>query len=149
MQSLSFYRQARIDGGVRTGVDWGDTSLLHFFEPGNDDEDPVLNWAIDLVFESRKLPLDPEEARQWLIAREKEVVAALLKVSEELKVGIDASAWPLHLPLLGLPRGIKGKVICIARRREDGRQISTHVRQLARSWKSVIGSLPAEMETAS
>lgn len=148
MPTLAFYRQARVDGGMRTGVDWGDTPLLHEFQPGNDQDDPAITWYVDVEFDGEDLPADPEAARNWLVRRGTAVAAALRHLADELLLGIDVGSWPLKRPISGLPRGVKGAVSCSASRRVDCRHIAQRLADLAEQWRGVIRRLPRMREAA-
>lgn len=142
MSKLVFFRQARIDGGVRTGVDLGEISLLHDFEPGTDDEDPSLIWYVDIEFSGDDLPAHPDAARQWLLERAPQVSAALEQLSGELIAGIDFGAWPVRRDVGNGFGGASAVISCSAVRRVDCREIADHLRAVASDWVAIISHLP-------
>lgn len=145
---LAFYRQARVDGGMRTGVDWDDTPLLHEFTPGSDDNDPALAWYVDVEFEGDTLPSGAEEVRRWLMRRGATVATSLRTVADELALGIDVATWPMKRSLGDLPRGVHATLSCSAMRRIECREIGQRLRELADDWRKIIRRLPPMREAA-
>ena len=79
MPKLTFYHQARFDGGRRTGISLDDDATsLHFFETGaaEEDYDPRLLWYVDLRCEGNAIPGEPQAARDWFLDNEAYFVAA-------------------------------------------------------------------------
>lgn len=124
---LVFFRQARIDGGVRTGVDLDETSLLHDFERGGDDDDPSLIWYIDIEFSGDDLPTRPDAARHWLLERAPQVSAALDQLADDLAAGIDFGSWPVRRTIANGFGGASATISCSAVRRIDCREIADHL----------------------
>lgn len=143
-----FYRQARADGGVRTGVDGDDTPLLHEFQRGTDELDPIILWYVDVEFEGDALPANAEEARRWLVRRASAIAKSLRAVAGELSAGIDVGSWPVKRSLPDLPQGVQAVVTCSAIRRIDCRQIAERLLELARHWRPIIRGLPPMREAA-
>jgi hypothetical protein len=148
MGKLAFYRQARIDGGMRTGVDYDDTPLLHEFAPGSDDNDPALVWYVDIEFEGDSLPSSADDVRRWLVRHARAVAESLRVVADELVAGIDVAVWPLKRSLGDLPRSVHATLSCSAMRRIDSREIGRRLRELADEWRQIIRGLPAMQEAA-
>lgn len=149
MSRLTFFQQARADGGMRTGVELDGALLLHRFDEGTADDDPGLTWFIDVSFEGQRLPHESEPAREFLLARESEIAAALTQLSGEISTtGIDAGAWPLHRRTSVPPDGVSMTLTCSAIRRLEGREIAGKLSDLARDWAPIIYALPAETELA-
>jgi hypothetical protein len=67
MAQLLFYRQKRVDGGVRTGLDLDREEIAEHFEEGELERDPALLWYVDLRCDGPGVPADGEAALQWLI----------------------------------------------------------------------------------
>ena len=67
MPNLTFYRQARIDGGIRTGIELDEDAVFEHFEEGGPELDPTLLWYVDLRCQGPGLPDEPRKAREWLI----------------------------------------------------------------------------------
>lgn len=149
MSKLTFFRQARSDGGIRTGVEIDDTLLLHRFQEGSREDDPSIAWFVDVRFEGPQLPHEAEDARAFLLARRDVVASGLLQLADELKTtGIDADAWPLTRPLSDPEERVSAALVCSAIRRLDGREIAARLSDVAREWTMIIGELQAEAEWA-
>jgi hypothetical protein len=148
MGTLAFFRQARVDRGMRTGVDWNETPLLHDFQEGGDEHDPAIIWYVDVEFVGDALPVDAEKARQWLVRRGTTVAAALRSLADDLSLGIDVGSWPVKRAVVGLPRGVTGAISCSAVRRIDCRHIAERLHELADHWRQIIRRLPPMREAA-
>ena len=68
-KGLRFYRQERVDGGLRTGIALGMTALFERFEIEGEEWDPSLAWSIELRCTGPSLPSVAGEVRSWLLAR--------------------------------------------------------------------------------
>src|ERR1043166_6269077 len=106
MNKLLFYRQQRVDGGIRTGVEWNGETLLQRFDQGQD-ADPALRWYVDLLFRGKALPTDHEEAQSWLGEQADWVRDCLEELCGEIEVGFDADVLPLKRAYSDTRRGIK------------------------------------------
>lgn len=141
MATLVFYRQKRRDGGIRTGLEIDERSALHRFFPGNGDSDPILEWFVDVRAEGRRLPKDPEAARQWLSEQSETVRQELLQLAEQLQGGIDLDSWPVRRVITHGPRGIRWTISCSAVRRLEARSIAEVLRDLANNWSRYLKQL--------
>ncbi|HEX3659611.1 MAG TPA: hypothetical protein VHV55_27735 [Pirellulales bacterium] len=137
---LIFYRQQRVDGGVRTGVDWHDYSLLQHFERGDDDDSSLL-WYVDLRFKGPRLPKDPEEVRDWLIEQQAWLAKSLSNAAKDLEVGVDADVLPYIRICKEAPPGIVLELAVSAQKRASALQIGKAVSQIGKQWARLIGSL--------
>lgn len=146
MAKLVFFRQARIDGGIRTGVDLDETSLLHDFERGTDEDDPSLIWYVDIEFSGDDLPTHPDAARQWLLQRAPQVAAALEQLADDLAAGIDFGSWPVRRNIANGFAGASATISCSAVRRVDCREIAARLRAIASDWPAIIRRLPVMQE---
>ena len=141
MKNLTFFRQKRIDGSVRTGVELGEQRMLESFEPGSPEEDPTLIWWIDVRCTKRTWPSEPEGVRAWLLKNAQTFQKALKDYAAEMGAGIDIN-WPVqHI----VPGGadIKMQISCSAMQRVAGREIPTELAELANHWQSIIAELPS------
>lgn len=146
MSKLVFYRQQRVDGGIRSGVDLDDDSLFELFEPGQEDDDPTLKWFVDVRWRGAKLPR-PEKAQDWLLRQESAIRPALTEAAEELRSGIDLSD-PVQRELLQRNSGSRARLVVHAARRVAAREIAKQVRYVANHWSALIGALqPCEAVT--
>jgi len=60
VSSVKFFRQKRFDGGIRMGVSVGQDLVLHHFVPGSDEDDPALEWYVDVELKAAGIPSEPE-----------------------------------------------------------------------------------------
>src|SRR5687768_336480 len=114
---ITLYRQARADGGVRTGIDGDGATLLERFEPGADDSDPALVWFVDVLF--RDVPLEdpaPDAAREFLRRQGPAVTPRLVQIADdELAAGVDLQQ-PLWRTVPDV-NGVKAEVVASGARR--------------------------------
>lgn len=141
MPTLSFYRQQRADGGVRTGLEIDGDTVLHRFQGGKGEDDPALLWFIDIRCQGPRLPKNPEQARQWFLDYGEMIRAGLRELAEELRAGIDADAWPVRRQLPRMPSGVRVTLSCAAARRFEGLRVAVILHELAGNWQSQIQSL--------
>jgi hypothetical protein len=139
MPTITFFRQARRDGGIRTGIDIDDQTVLSRFE-GAEDDDPTLLWYVDVRCAGPRLPRAAEAARQWLERNEKPIVTALEALAKRVPEGSDPSEWPLKLSKR-LPNGVTVIVACSAVRRAEARELADILRDVATRWRERIQSL--------
>lgn len=141
MSTLTFYRQARRDGGVRTGIEINSNTVLARFEQGSEDGDPALVWYVDVRCEGARLPAEPEAARAWFIRNESAITRLLEALADEVPSGIDPGDWPLRKEHQ-LSTGVRVTVACSAMRRVEGQQIAQVLRDIAANWRERVSNLP-------
>jgi hypothetical protein len=139
MPTIGFYRQVRVDGGVRTGIDIDGDAVLQRFDPGAGDDDPALLWYVDIDCNGESLPDSAEDARQWLIDNAGRIVRELSDAADQLEIGADDSWRPWRRT--ATEGGVQVEVSCMAVRRLANRRLGRHVRELADSWPRVLASL--------
>lgn len=142
MSKITFFRQAREDGGIRMGIEVDDRTVLSQFEEGSDEFDPALTWYVDVRFEGARLPKDGEAARQWLIRQTPIVQRELSAAAEKIPSGIDPDYRPV-LYEVKLRDGLRMTLACSAMRRVKAKQIASIVAEIAGSWRTWIEALPA------
>ncbi|MBI3468008.1 MAG: hypothetical protein HY000_33795 [Planctomycetes bacterium] len=146
MATLTFYRQARYDGGIRTGVDIDGYPLLEKYTPGDVEEDPTLAWFMDLRFEGDDLPVRPEEAREWLSARSDDVQRCLREASAKLVIGMDKDWQPLLLEMSfdeAVGNGhVPLTIACSTSNRIEARAMPDRLRELAGTFDLQLRELP-------
>jgi hypothetical protein len=145
MATLTFYQQGRYDGGVRTGVDIDGYPLLERYTPGRAEDDPTLAWFVDLRLEGNNLPVQPEEAREWLSSRTDELQRRLSEASEKLAIGMDKDWQPLllEMPLNGVGNGDAHLTIaCSTTNRVEARAMPERLRDLAATLPTQLRDLP-------
>src|SRR4051794_13461226 len=96
MGKLSFYRQARQDGGIRTAVELNEETVFHSFKKGAKEEDPALLWWVDLRCEGPGLPKDAAGARRWLITHAGLIKDGFGRLAEKLHAGLDVDIYPFQ-----------------------------------------------------
>jgi hypothetical protein len=139
---LTWYRQKRVDGGVRTAIDVDDVTLFHLFENVSDQPDPVLLWYVDLRCTGARLPVTPPAVREWLLGQAPVVRAGLVVIAEEVRAGVDAGIWPFRRELTGLPGRVKATLVYCAARRQDRLDLADILTDVAGHWEERIQSLP-------
>jgi hypothetical protein len=140
--NLTFYCQARVDGGRRWGIDSAVGELLQHFEPGSTDPNPSLLWFIDVLCEGESLPDDPQGARDWFLKNQDFFVKHLTKIADEqLDLGFDAEYRPYEREIADGPDLARVKIAASAIRRVVAREMAAHVREVARRWGDLIGVL--------
>jgi hypothetical protein len=140
MKTINFYRQARVDGGRRTGIDIDGETVLEKFEPGNEPEDSALLWFVDIRFSGNQLPGAADTAREWLLKRTPLIQAGVREVADELRAGIDFSA-PVSRDLARAGNGIHAKIFCSAMRRLPARDIAKALMDVSTHWASHLRKL--------
>jgi hypothetical protein len=140
MKGINFYRQARMDGGERTGVEIDGTTVLEQFQRGGRVEDSALLWFVDVRCSGKHLPEEPEAARRWLLAKASVIQAGLLALAGELSAGIDFST-PISRDITGFGGGVSGKIVCSAVRRLSGLKIAKALEETGSLWPELLGQL--------
>ena len=142
MTKLTFYHQARADGGKRTGIESDRDTLLHHFAPGHEEHDPALLWYVDLRCEGEGLPDTPEGARDWFVRNTDYFVAQLRAMANDgLSAGFDPDLMPLERHLADAPDGVHVTVVVSAVRRLLARDIGPRLREFADHWGELLSQL--------
>jgi hypothetical protein len=146
MSKLTFYRQGRADGGIRTGIELDEDSIFGRFDEGGPEPDPTLLWYVDLRCEGPGLPYDPMEARQWLLDHDDLIRSGFIRCAADFEAGRDVD----HYPLLwnnfsGGHDGVEMTIACATNRRRWSISIPTLLQDVAEHWRERIEELaPAE-----
>ncbi len=147
---LTFFRQERIDGGVRTGLMLGIETVFERFEISGEEYDPTLAWSVDLRCNGPSLPTQPPEAKAWLLANQNLIRDGFLRYAEQLSVGSD----PTGIKLLEwsdfqlAPPGVQLKIVCGALRRVDALFLSTKVKFVGEHWSELVQGLESTLHEA-
>jgi hypothetical protein len=140
MPTITFFRQARNDGGLRTGVDIdGETQWMEFQEPRGEEHDPALAWYVDLQVSGDGVPAAQDAARDWLLQRAATVQKILGQAAERLDLGFDPDFVPFRQNTS--EGGIQYGLLVSAARRLPGRDIAARLRELSMHWSSIISQL--------
>ena len=143
MPLITFYRQARRDGSVRTGIELDKEALLGRFEGESTDFDPVLTWFVDIECAGDHLPDQPDAIRQWLLDQARVIQGGLDAVAADAEAGLDFQNGVLRRKLPGAPNGVTITLICTANRRPEAQQMAEVLRDIAGQWVRRIQDLPA------
>ena len=117
MSSVTLFKNVRIDGGIRTGIEVDGELLLHDFEKGADADDPALEWFVDIAFDGPGVPTlaTPEMARNWIADKSPIIAQALRNLAEKLSVGVDRSIVPFStetpIPAENMVLAIRGSAM--------------------------------------
>ena len=144
MSKITFYRQKRRDGGIRTGVEINGETELGLEEGFTGDElDPVLVWFVDLRCEGQKLPADAEAVRAWLLKYTSVIRSGFQSLAEEILAGIDFNSYSYLWPVPDAPRGVRMLIACCAMRRLEAREMRGVLLDIAANWAERLQRLPA------
>jgi len=141
MAKVTFFRQCRVDGGIRTGVEIGGETAYHRFEEGTDDTNPALTWYVDVLCEGRSVPSVPEKVHTWLSQQADLLKDATERIADNLKTGIDGDLWPLKVPVENAPPGSRITIACSASGLVSGREIARAIRDVGSRWRAHLKQL--------
>ena len=136
MAELTFYRQERHDGGVRTGLELDGNTLLGNYQEGPPElqDDPMgsaLEWYVDVRCQGDLLPTEAEAARNWLLDQKATIEAGLIRFAEAISTGIDDS-FPLRWQEFPVtPEGVQLEVVCSAVRRVTAQRFGEILNEFA------------------
>lgn len=149
MDTITYFRQQRRDGGIHSGIEVDGYTGLNRFDPGPEgDDDPILVWFVVVEFRGESLPATPEEAQQWLLANASPIRGQLLNWADLFDAGIDAPSWPLRREDACEIGGetIRLELTCSVSRRSEGLSIADQFRDIAGRWSDLIQGLKAVEE---
>ncbi len=142
MSELIFYRQARIDGGVRTGIELDGMTLAERFENESSEPDPVLVWYVELRCEGPGIPEISAEAYRWLIDHSREISEGFARCATETSVGVDPDSYPAFWrDFDNTPPDTQWVIVYSALRRIDSRQLSQILAEIGLTWPDLIQNL--------
>jgi hypothetical protein len=146
MSELIFYRQKRVDGGVRTGIDLDGVSICEDFEAGEAERDPALRWYVDLRCSGDGLPSDADAAREWLLVHEAMIRDGFSRYADQLAAGSDPDDYPLQWSgFQPVPPSVQMSIACSAIRRVDARELNRVLLDIAEHWCERIERLCASV----
>lgn len=142
MPTITFYRQARRDGGIRTGIEVDGDAVLTRFDHGRArrEPDPAIVWYVDVKCRGSTLPTHSDAARLWLLRQEKPISRLLSALADEIPAGIDPTDWPLRREWR-LPSKVQVVVTCSAVRRLEASRLSKILREVAAHWRQTLEHL--------
>lgn len=140
MKTINFYRQKRVDGGKRTGVEIDGETVLERFESRNEDEDSALLWFVDIRCSGSNLPNEAEAAREWLLGHASTIQAGVRNVANELRAGIDFIA-PISREIPNVETGITVQLFCSAIRRLQALDMANALDKISSHWNQFLNEL--------
>jgi hypothetical protein len=140
MKTIVFYRQVRVDGGKRTGVEIDGETVLERFERGNETEDSALLWFVDIRCCGSHLPDEAEAARKWLLEKGSIIQKGVSDLVNELSAGIDFST-PISRKIPNVGDGITIEICCSAIRRLQARDIASFLSEISSRWNEFLNTL--------
>lgn len=156
MPYLTYYRQKRADGGIRSGVELGvdlgggevgSETILDHFEPGDGDRDPTLLWFVDVRCAGPGVPNEAEAARQWLLSTSHTIEGGLTRFADRLRrVGSDLDDYPLQSADFPDEGGdVERRIVCSAIRRLDARGLAVILDDIRVHWGGRIREMIAQI----
>lgn len=142
MPKLVFYRQCRVDGGIRTGIDVDGAIAYGLFEEGDSDDNPRLRWFVDLRCEGPRLPKSDQAARKWFLDHAEIIKDGFARCAEEIRAGIDPEQSPFFWSdFADVPTGVSMKIVVAAVRRQDAIEMAGIMREIGSSWERFVRQL--------
>ena len=151
MTEITFYRQQRRDGSIRSGLHATGPFDLENFELGPEDlaDDPyanVLDWFIDLQLESPTDLINAEAARDELLACKGAIRSGLNQMIDELGVGVDSSMALIWQNFPELPPGYSCRLNLSISRRFRGKTYIDLLQDFMEQWPEYCQSLRVLVE---
>jgi hypothetical protein len=142
MGKLLFYRQKRVDDGMRTGLELGDVTLAEQFEPGPGERDPILRWYVDVKCEGPAIPDDPDRAEEWFIDRGEVLRKGLTDYAKALENGVDAGFHSITWNSFSQTKeNVYVTISCSASDRSTARRLPSILTDMASRWDAIMDSL--------
>ena len=98
MNRIEFYHTVRQDRGERTGLSVSHhgkySKGFELFEHGDDEANPVIDWAVDVVVTTKSAPKTVSQAKLWFRQNIDVISNSLQDAAHELKSGLDADGVP-------------------------------------------------------
>jgi len=148
VSELTFFRQKRFDGGVRTGVEHDGVRLLRNFEqgPGDLEDMPLgsgLEWYIDLRFSGPTLPKQTESVKNWLLDHTEAIRQSLSDFATLVGAGVD-DEFPLESPPYEVgEQDIRLRVVSSVTKRVTRLNFAEIISQFAQEFPDYVRNLSA------
>ncbi|MCI0642925.1 MAG: hypothetical protein L0Y72_24805 [Gemmataceae bacterium] len=144
MSEATFFWNARVDGGIHVGLEADGALLFEDFRNVPEEADPVLNWYVDIVCQSRSMPDSPRGIREWLLELGEEINKQLEVLAQKVAVGVDGGVFPFrHVAKIRHgPSMVRLEIRGSALLRKRTSEIAEHVRALKNSWQKELRRLP-------
>ncbi len=145
MAKLLFYRQKRVDEGVRTGLEVGEYELAWRFDPGPGESNPILLWFVDIKCEGPGIPDGPEQAQEWFENHGQMLRRGLRSYAQEIKTGTDigfhSTTWNAEPQT---SEDVQVTISCSASNRVSARQMASILEDMADQWDEILDALEWE-----
>lgn len=141
MSSFTVYKQTRVDGGIRTGVDLDGAECFQDYVPGAGEEDPAILWYLDVRGRGAGVPSDPDQLWQWLLDSEPAIQQACQRAAEQLSAGVDGDGWPFRLRFPNLMTDVDVEIVGSALRRVEGTEMGRFILEFASDWSPMLTRL--------
>ena len=130
MTEITFYRQQRRDGSIRSGLELNGEPQFGLIqswpsETSDDDLSMVLDWYIDLTIQSPN-PIDSSDTDQ---------------IGDSMGAGVDFESPVLWKNYPELSDGYEIELVCRASNRISSRQLMNEIHGFAQHWLEYLGSL--------
>ncbi len=140
MAKVVFYRNARQDGGFRTGIEIDGQTAWHHFTAGKGEADPALNWWVDVRCEGKNVPSDPDAARDWLLNEGNRIAEFVAQASQDIDPqGFGVGLEPFRREFK--VRGAQVAVVASAARRITAREMARVLAEIAKKWNDYVNKL--------
>ena len=140
-RTLVLYRQARVDGGIRTGISIDGLDILETYQMGRAEEDPALLWFVDVRAVGKDLPTDPIKIRDWFLSMAPTLEAAFNELADRVEVGFDCDVMPLQWQVPHAPVGVRIVIVSSVIHRLMGREMAAILRDIGKRWEEIVRSL--------
>ena len=150
LEGLTFFRQEREDGGVRTGIMLGMSTIFERFEIDGEEFDPSLIWSVDLRCQGPSLPRDSNVAREWLLSHETLIRDGFRRYADQLQAGVDQTGISLleWSNFQNPPPGVAMKIVCGTQRRIDALNLARQIEFVGDHWVELIRGLESSLHEA-
>ena len=139
MPRVTFFRNARRDGEIHSGVSLEDDLILESWKNQAEDRDPVLDWFVEFEIDNPEAPASADDIRAWLPKQSAEIDEALALASRELDVGMDGGVAPFQFRTTRQGGAIE--VRGAASRRVRSTDIARRVDDLRADWRTDLMGL--------
>ena len=141
MPEVTFYKHRRMDNGTRYGIALNQRTIFHRYDRKSDD-DPVLQWYIDVRLLGSKIPSDAKGIKHWLLMHGDFIRKGLQAHAKGLSARIVSRGYPIIFDLPEAPDGIYASIVVSAALKLSAADIASELMALHDEWAEVVGSIP-------
>ncbi len=147
MTEITFYRQQRRDGSIRSGLELNGEPQFGLIqswpsETSDDDLSMVLDWYIDLTIQSPN-PIDhsdPEQTKNELLKLQASIQHGLNQLENSMGAGVDFESPVIWSKFPELSEGFHVEMVCRASSRITSRQLMREINEFANHWLEYLGN---------